>query len=312
MKNEPLVSIDWIEGEKSDLADLMRSVVEYSRWWASEKTKQLKAKGVVPTYELMGVDDTLSVHPCTSVGDARNPESVGSRKRKELGGSSTKVTGKRAIGERRESSESHSILSAASIAPDQSTIGEQEMNIYVIDDEVRVLSQPVEEVVEKVFRTPDRGQIEAPTIFLDGIPANPGEADNEFDRNTEEQSTIPDWLRARIKAKVPKDAHSTEEVTATFLEKVSEPAIAKPPKPARKFSLIQRDSAGFRTVQIAVPKEGKTRDNVTADDYKITTIEMGKPTQDQEIQYFDDSCNVLKTRLAHEKEKRKKVEEENQ
>lgn len=84
------------------------------------------------------------------------------------------------------------------------------------------------------------------------------------------------------------------------------------PKPAKRFSLIQRDSVGFRTVQIVVPKEGKTRDNVAPKDYEITTVGLGKPTQAQEIQDFDDSCNVLKVRLAKEREKRMKVEEENQ
>lgn len=46
MRTEPLALVDWSRGEKLDLADLMRSVVEYSKWWTSEKTKQLKSKGV--------------------------------------------------------------------------------------------------------------------------------------------------------------------------------------------------------------------------------------------------------------------------
>lgn len=41
-------------------------------------------------------------------------------------------------------------------------------------------------------------------------------------------------------------------------------------------------------------------------------MNLGNPTQAQEIQYFDDSCNALKARLAKEKEKRKKVEDENE
>lgn len=311
MKNEPLVLIDWTEEEKSDLADLMRTMVEYSRWWTSERTRQLKAKGVTLTYELMGVDDSSSANPCISVGNARNPESVGSRKRKELAGSSVKVTGKRIGGERRESSEGQSILSAASIVPDQNAARDEEMNMCMINDEVRLPSPLVEKVMKEVVQSPNKEQTEAPTVFLDGILANPRGTNDGFDQNTMEQSTTLDWLRERIKDKVPKEACS-EGITTAFLEKVNEPAVAKPPKPTRKFSLIQRDSAGYRTVQIAMPKEGKTRDNVAADDYKITTIELGKPTQDQEVQYFNDSCNALKASLAQEKEKRKKVEEENQ
>lgn len=41
-------------------------------------------------------------------------------------------------------------------------------------------------------------------------------------------------------------------------------------------------------------------------------MNLGKPTQTQEIQDFDDSCNALKARLAKEKEKRKKIEDENE
>lgn len=89
---------------------------------------------------------------------------------------------------------------------------------------------------------------------MDGIVTEPGRADDGFDQNIVEQSTIPDWMRERIRAKVPKEAHS-EEIAVAFLEKVNDPVIVKPPKSARKFSLIQRDSAGFRTVQIVVPKE---------------------------------------------------------
>lgn len=56
---------------------------------------------------------------------------------------------------------------------------------------------------------------------------------------------------------------------------------------------------------MAVPNVGKTQDN-------ITTVNLGKPTQAQEIQDFDDSCNALKAKLAKEKEKIKKVEDENE
>lgn len=118
-------------------------------------------------------------------------------------------------------------------------------------------------------------------------------------------------MRERIRAKVPNETHSKENIAA-FLAKVKEPVVIKPSKPVKNFSLIQRDSAGFKKVQIAVPKEGKTQSDVAPEDYKITTVELGKPTQAQEIQYFDDSCNALKARLAKKKEKRIKVEEENQ
>lgn len=78
MRNEPLALIDWSEGEKSDLVDLMKSVVEYSKWWTSKRTKQLKSKGVALTYDLMGVDDSLSSNPCIFASNVRNPKSVGS------------------------------------------------------------------------------------------------------------------------------------------------------------------------------------------------------------------------------------------
>lgn len=321
MRNEPLALVDWSEGEKSDLTDLVRSVVEYSKWWTFEKMKQLKSKGVALTYDLMGIDDSLSSNPCIFASNARNPESVGSRKRKELVGSSGKARGKNVVGERHESNKGHSILSVASAIPDQNAVEEKEMDTDMGNNEVRVPSPSIEEIMREVVQSPDKEEVfnvateveepEPPVVFLDGIVTGPGGTDDGFDQNTMKLSTILDWLRERIRAKVPNETHSEENIAA-FLAKVNEPVVVKPPKPARKFSLIQRDSAGFRTVQIAMPNEGKTRDNIALEDYKITTVELGKPTQDQEVQYFDDSCNALKARLAKEKEKRKKVEEENQ
>lgn len=154
---------------------------------------------------------------------------------------------------------------------DQNAVEEQEMDIYMVNNEVRVPSPSIEEIMKAVVQSSVREQVlnaatevetpASPVVFLDCIATIPEGTDDGFEQNTVEQSTIPDWLRERIRAKVPKEAHS-EENTSTFLEKVSEPVIVKPPKPARKFSLIQRDNAGFKTVQIAMPKEGKTRDNI--------------------------------------------------
>lgn len=36
LKNEPLALVDWSNSERFDLSDLMRPVIEYSKWWETE------------------------------------------------------------------------------------------------------------------------------------------------------------------------------------------------------------------------------------------------------------------------------------
>lgn len=61
---------------------------------------------------------------------------------------------------------------------------------------------------------------EPPREFLDGIVTGPKGTKDKFDESGMEQSTIPDWLRERIKAKALGEAHS-EENTTTFLAMMS-------------------------------------------------------------------------------------------
>lgn len=47
--------------------------------------------------------------------------------------------------------------------------------------------------------------------------------------------------------------------TVALLAELDKSNKVKPPKPTKRFSLIQRNSAGFRTVQVDVPKTVKLR-----------------------------------------------------
>lgn len=114
-------------------------------------------------------------------------------------------------------------------------------------------------------------------------------------------------MKERIKAKVPEKLQQKDN-TAAFLAEMNKPSEMRPPKPAKKFTLIQRNSAGFKSVQVVVSKASKTQDDITPEEYEVTTISLGKTTKIQEVHEFDDSYNTMKGRLNKEVEKRKKLE----
>lgn len=77
----------------------MRLVIEYSKWWEAKKTKELKVKNVAFTYDLRGTNESMSSNHGVMSSALRNPQSVGSRKRKEPTENSLRAKGKKVIGE---------------------------------------------------------------------------------------------------------------------------------------------------------------------------------------------------------------------
>lgn len=94
LKNEPLALVDCTDSERSNLGDLMRPMIEYSKWWTAQRTKELKARNITLTYDLMGIDESMSSNHYVTSNSPRNPKSVGSRKRKEPTESSIRAKGK--------------------------------------------------------------------------------------------------------------------------------------------------------------------------------------------------------------------------
>lgn len=104
-------------------------------------------------------------------------------------------------------------MSVVSVVPDQNTIEEQEMDTDIGDNEVRVPSPSVEEIMREAVQNPAKEpaftkatkveEPEPPEVFLDGIVIGPREMDGEFDKDTMKQSTIPYWPSERMKARAP-------------------------------------------------------------------------------------------------------------
>lgn len=217
-------------------------------------------------------------------------------------GNSVRAKGKRFIGEedvsrRQKSNEGHSTISASSTTPVRILIDEHELYNEIGGNETKIPSPIIEEPIQERIPTkvvePENPKLEGG--FQDGITSVLKGVEDNFDDSGMEQSTIPDWLREKMKVKVPEEVHQ-EDNTTLLLSELNKSNKRRPSKPAKKFSLIQRSSVGFRSDQVAVPKVDKARDNITPEEYEITTISLGKTTKIQEVQEFDDSCNTLQER----------------
>lgn len=112
------------------------------------------------------------------------------------------------------------------------------MNVDIGGNGVKSPSPSVDEIMEEPDQEPNSSrnveveEPEPPREFLDGIVIGPKEIENKFNESGMEESTIPYWLRERIKAKALEEAHS-EESTSVFLAMVSKPIEIRPPKPAK-------------------------------------------------------------------------------
>lgn len=127
------------------------------------------------------------------------------------------------------------------------------------DNEVDILDNEFEE-----------GMISA----LRGIQEIPVVQDIQEEQDTE-QPTIPDWLKERLKMKESKKVPEEEDDMVDFLTKL-EAASAK--KPTKTFSTIQRDEAGHRTIQVAILTVDKSREEITPQEYAITSAVDLSPT----------------------------------
>lgn len=135
------------------------------------------------------------------------------------------------------------------------------------EEEMRVPYPIIEEIVEEPVQAPFQEPRQEPNVaeavevenpeppreYMDGIIIGPKDVEDNFDEGGMEQSTILDWLREIMKAKVPEKVHQVDNTTALLAE-LDKSNKVKPPKPAKRFPLIQRDSVGCRTVQVVVPK----------------------------------------------------------
>lgn len=65
-------------------------------------------------------------------------------------------------------------------------------------------------------------------------------------------------------------------------------------KQAKKYSKITKESSGFQLVQVVIPKVNTTKDDITLEEYEVTTVDLGPTTKEQEIEEFDESVKVIK------------------
>lgn len=119
----------------------------------------------------------------------------------------------------------------------------------------------------------DGGFQEGIISALRRVEDNPSDENNQEDGGIE-QSTIPDWLKERMKVKALVEIQQ-EDDTTNFLARLGKVPIKKT---AKKYSLIQRDDAGMRSIQVVVPKFDKAKEDITPGEYEITTINLGPTT----------------------------------
>lgn len=169
---------------------------------------------------------------------------------------------------------------------------------FVSNTEIIELENDEMDILDGEFQ---EGMISA----LRGVEDNLGDENNQEDEGIE-QPTIPDLLRERMKVKAPIEIQQEDDTTnfLTRLEKVTIKKIAK------KYSLIQKDDVGFRSVQVDVPKVDKAIEDITLGDYEITTINLGPTTKEQEVQELDDLVKRIKKRLEKEIGKKEEFKKE--
>lgn len=80
-----------------------------------------------------------------------------------------------------------------------------------------------------------------------------------------------------------------EDDTADFLARLEQVATKKL---AKKFSTIQRDEADSHSIQIAVPTVDKAQDEITPQEYAITTIDLSPTTKGQEVEELDNFVSL--------------------
>lgn len=111
-----------------------------------------------------------------------------------------------------------------------------------------------------------------------------------------------------MKEKIQVIETQEEDDMVDFLAKLEQVATKKP---ARRFSTIQRDEAGYRTVQIVVEKLDEAKGDIASHEYEITTLNLGPTTKKQEAEDLDNSIASMKARLDKEigkKEYKREVE----
>lgn len=130
-------------------------------------------------------------------------------------------------------------------------------------------------------------------------------AENTQEEEGIEQPTIPDWLKERLKIKVLVEVPEEDDM-ADFLARL-ETVAAK--KLAKVFSTIQKDEIGRCTMQIAVLIVDKSKEDITPQEYAITTVDLGPTTKGQEVEDLDNSVASIKARLEKEVAKKREYKE---
>jgi len=93
---------------------------------------------------------------------------------------------------------------------------------------------------------------------------------------------------------------------------LSQAQKSKKQKKAKVQSRIYKDATGSRIVEVAVPPANADREQVRAEDYTITTINLGPAMRTQRVDDFKDSISSILEQLDKDKLMKKELKQQNE
>jgi len=184
-----------------------------------------------------------------------------------------------------------------------------------------IVQNPIQEieVIEEVALIPSEEIQSSPTVIMEENDdlgqdeVGQVESDEEVARVQHSQaqgqrdlSAFPPWLRQRIEESTIVETYQPAPVEELLVNIQK----SNQKKKATVLSKITQDSAGNKEVHIAVPRIDKELENMTPEDYNMTTIGMGPITREQVEEELQDSVNSVRSMLKQEREARMKVEQD--
>lgn len=96
-----------------------------------------------------------------------------------------------------------------------------------------------------------------------------------------QETKVETCLKKGLISELMSSEEMTLPVQAIELTNLSFPNTVRAPKKERTITRTLIDAPRERNLEIAFPFEGKTRKDITNDDYSIQVIPLGKPSRDQ-------------------------------
>lgn len=302
-KKSKEIHINWVDLEVTNLKELMKQVLEYTRIQIDIQHQKLKEHNITMTFHS---------EASTSGSASQSSHSRGSKRKDNRG-------------EKEPSRKKHK--SNFSHPSSTSSRREEELNRDERHEEQRIdkeLSQEVNESMESTVQN-DKGKEKSSQEQKDLTP-HIQEIDEDEEEDNDEttsppreeqmleetqveegRSSIPEWLKERLAREV---IAVDEEPTYDLESLLSQTQKVTEKKKATKMSKVIRDDSSSWKLQIAIPMVDKYEDEIIADEYDMETIDLGPLTSEQAIGDANDSLKTVNDMLRTEVKKNKRLEKE--